>query len=66
MTISYELARSLCRLGTGSPCCRYLAAGAEGFGCLKLDPKLKAKIDARVAAGTFNAKGDNCPGKDMG
>jgi hypothetical protein len=66
MAISYELARSLCRVGTGSPCCRYLAGDAQGFKCLKLDPGAKTHIDARVAAGTFNAKGDNCPGKDMG
>ena len=50
-----------CRPGTAE-CCRYLAVGASGWLCLKLDASLRAHRDARVAAGTMRARGDNCPG----
>lgn len=43
-------------------CCRYLALGAGGWQCLKLDDAMRSLLDARVAAGTIRARGDNCPG----
>jgi hypothetical protein len=42
-------------------CCRYLVVGPGGFACAK-HTDLRAIIDKRVAAGTFRAQGDNCPG----
>lgn len=44
-------------------CCRYLTANGSGFYCAKLDIGFATIINARVEAGTFNATGDNCPGK---
>jgi hypothetical protein len=54
--------KEVCLLGTGSTCCRYLVAGASGFGCAKHDLSMALTINRRVANGTFNAVGDNCKG----
>jgi hypothetical protein len=56
-----EFTNSVCKLGSGPACCRFLALEPRGFCCLKLTA-LRPIIDKRVAAGTFNAKGDNCEG----
>lgn len=61
MTLS-SLVENTCRIGQGEACCRYLAADAKGFCCLK-HTSLKAHLDSRVATGTINARGDNCEGK---
>ena len=58
--MNYHL-RNTCKIGQAEKCCRYLTVGAEGFECAKLT-SLKPTIDARVEAGTFTAKGDNCLG----
>lgn len=50
--------RSLCRVGQGSDCCRYLAVGPTGWSCEKLTP-LAMHIDARE---DMVARGDNCEG----
>lgn len=60
--LSIEEVREVCKVGLGELCCRYLVAGTAGFECAKLS-SLKTTIDIRVAAGAFNAKGDNCEGK---
>lgn len=52
---------SVCRMGQGADCCRYLTIGPEGLECAKLTP-LKATLDQRVATGSFTARGDNCDG----
>ena len=52
---------SVCRLGAGRECCRYLLNGAGKWVCGK-HTDLAAYIDQRVTAGTFNAIGDNCDG----
>lgn len=57
-----EETKTLCRVAEGDATCRYLTMSARGWGCEKLTT-LRRVIDERVAAGTFNAKGDNCPGK---
>lgn len=44
-------------------CCRYLAMGAGGWSCEK-HSEMRAHLDARVAAGTIRATGDNCDGLD--
>lgn len=61
MSIPDEHVRSVCRLGQGADCCRYLVMG-DGFQCVKLVPSAQATIDQRVAAGAFTAQGDNCEG----
>lgn len=52
----------VCRLGQMGKCCSYFGCGTEGFECFKEVKGLKAHIDKRRAAGTMNAKGDNCVG----
>jgi|GEM_PF-2311040 len=54
----------VCRIGKGSACCRYLVM-RERFACAKDDPSLRVTIDARFAAGTLNAQGDNCSGPPL-
>lgn len=51
---------TVCKIGQGAACCRYLTCGAGGFECGKLNG-LKQAIDIRVA--TMTAKSDNCEGK---
>ena len=62
--IEKEHITAVCKPGS-SECCRYLVA-TTAFACAKLEPSLKAEMDRRVAAGTMNAKGDNCPGWNGG
>lgn len=52
---------SVCRVGKGAKCCRYLCLDEHGFCCGKLSA-LRPVIDARVAAGTMRAMGDHCSG----
>lgn len=53
---------SVCKIGKGRECCRYLVAGAGGMECAKLQKTLKLQIDRSVAVGVFTAQGDNCEG----
>src|SRR5262245_18136903 len=53
--------RTVCRIGQGADCCRYLTMSPGGWSCQKLTG-LKAELDRRVAAGTMVARGNNCPG----
>lgn len=53
---------TVCRLGAGRECCRYLMNSRGDWVCGKLDSVLARHIDRRVEAGTFNARGDNCAG----
>jgi hypothetical protein len=57
--------RAHCKPGAGAACCRYLAMGASGWGCAKLEPAMAAFIDRRVALGTMIARGDNCEGRNI-
>lgn len=65
-TITKIYVEEICKIGQGKACCRYLlmVAGRGGFSCGKLDPEFKATLDARVAAKTINAQGDNCAGNE--
>jgi hypothetical protein len=62
MKITPEYANTTCLMGEGSLCCRYLVAPPSGLSCAKLDADVSAIINARYAAGTMAARGDNCPG----
>ena len=54
-----EHAKTTCKMGQGSSCCRYLTFGVAGFTCEKLTG-LKDVIDGNAHGMT--AQGDNCPG----
>jgi len=54
--------KSLCRIGEGKLCCRWLARGGKGYFCAKLDPEIRAWIEQESAAGRVGAQGDNCDG----
>ena len=58
MTIHLQ---SVCKIGQGKTCCRYLVTGINGFQCAKLT-SLRLTLDARVEADTMTAQGDNCDG----
>lgn len=60
--IDGEKLQTVCKMGQGYACCRYITAGGGGIECAKLIPELKAQIDHRVAVGAFVARGDNCEG----
>jgi len=55
-------AKTVCKIGQGAACCRYLAMGGNGWSCEK-GSNLRYHLDARVAQGTMNARGDNCDGR---
>lgn len=57
MTINLtpEEARNGCKAGQGDKCCAYLAI-KDGFICGREEDWLKIAIDARLEAGTLNAK----------
>ena len=52
--------KDVCKPGHGADTCRYLLFGGD-WQCGKHDP-IHHTLDARVAAETMNARGDNCNG----
>lgn len=54
--------KTVCKIGQGKDCCRYLVVGANGFACIKNNKDIKKLLDDRVKANTMNAVGDNCKG----
>lgn len=56
-----EYIKTVCKIGQGEYCCRYITVGKDGFRCEK-HSQLKAVIDARVEHGQYTSKGDNCQG----
>jgi hypothetical protein len=72
--LSMDYVKGVCKIGEGAACCRYLLMGTQGFECGKHQTwqvkslagdgaeNVKALMDARVAAGTMVAQGDNCDG----
>ena len=59
LEISSEMLETVCLVGKGAECCRYIVAGADGITCAK-HTSLKLTIDARI--NKMTAKGDNCDG----
>lgn len=53
--------RSVCKVGQGHACCRYLTMAPDGWSCEKLTATGRY-LDSRVAAETIVARGDNCDG----
>ena len=56
-----EWIRTVCKIGQGHECCRYLTCGPGGFDCAK-HTELRAHLDFRVFCENITARGDNCPG----
>lgn len=51
---------NVCRPGEGAGTCAFLVFGG-GWRCAK-GSELETELRVRVAAGTINARGDNCAG----
>ena len=62
MALSKKHVNEVCKVWQGEDTCRYLSMSVPDCQCLKLTP-FRQRIDERVAAGNFSAKGDNCEGK---
>lgn len=60
--VTNDWAKTVCKVGQGHACCRYLTMGACGWSCQK-HGSFKAHIDERVRAETMTARGDNCEGR---
>ena len=60
-TIERKHVDTICKIGQGAACCRYLACGGNGFECLKHSEHMKY-LDKRAAAKDMHAQSDNCPG----
>jgi len=58
-----EWVKTVCKVGGGKDCCRYLIMACTGWSCEKKSP-LAHVIDWRVTKGTWKATGSDCPGKD--
>jgi hypothetical protein len=58
---------TVCKIGQGALCCKYLVAGTTGLECCKIDESNKAVIDKEWAVNSHNhtAQGDNCEGQDF-
>lgn len=57
-----EWAKTVCKIGHGADCCRYIAMSPKGWSCEK-HTEMKRIIDYKVAVGNMTAAGDNCEGK---
>lgn len=55
---------TVCKIGQGADCCKYLVVGNKGFECMKTDPENKNLIDTNWGA-QKSAQGDNCDGKEQ-
>lgn len=59
-----EHVKTVCKIGQGNDCCRYLVMGSQGFECVK-NTSLRSTLDSRVAMNAIVAQGDNCEGQPM-
>lgn len=55
--------RTVCKVGQGNACCRYLTMHPDGWSCEKYSG-LRAHLDMRVKRGNITARGDNCEGRE--
>jgi hypothetical protein len=58
-----EHAKTVCKIGQGGNCCRYLAMAPDGWSCEK-HSELRRYLDYRAETKTMYARSDNCEGKD--
>jgi len=54
--------KTVCKMGHGADCCRFIVADGGGIQCAKHEPVLVEQINRRIAADAFTARGDNCEG----
>jgi hypothetical protein len=57
-----EWAKTVCKVGQGRECCRYLTCGPNGWSCEK-HTALGRTLDKRVEEKSIGARGDNCLGR---
>jgi len=60
--VTDDHAKTVCKIGHGAECCRYLTMSPKGWSCERMTP-LRRLIDKRVADNQFNARGINCGGR---
>ncbi len=60
--ITNEVAETICKVGQGANCCRYLTMSSQGWSCEK-KTSLRRLLDQRVEIGAINARADNCGGR---
>jgi hypothetical protein len=53
---------TICKIGQGFNCCKYLVVGSDGFECMKINQANKKIIDSNWGA-QKSAQSDNCEGK---
>lgn len=58
-----EWATTVCKVGRGADCCRYITMAPKGWSCEK-HSALRETLDRRVANRQMKARGDNCKGRD--
>ena len=59
LSLSKERLETVCKIGEGENCCRYIVLGVEGFCCAK-NTDFKDIIDSSI--GHMTAKACNCEG----
>lgn len=57
-----EHVKTVCKIGQGAECCRYLTFSGRGWSCEKKTTG-KALFDRRVAQKLMVAQSDNCAGR---
>ena len=57
-----EVIRTVCKIGQGAACCRYLTIGGNGWSCEKLTAMGRA-IDEPDSRARMTAQSDNCEGR---
>lgn len=54
---------TVCKIGQGAACCRYVICGPNGFGCARWLSGLADQIDIRAGRGDMKAVAINCVGR---
>ena len=60
ISLDKEHLETVCKIGRGTDCCKFLAGGPEGLLCGKSIPQLKAALDIKEG---MSAQSDNCGGR---
>lgn len=56
--------KTVCKIGQGDDCCRYLGLDRKGWTCMKFKPEMKKVVDDNWSSTPHVAQGDNCDGKE--
>lgn len=60
--VDTDYAKTVCKIGQGEKCCRYLVMSPKGWSCEKLTTTAMT-LDDRVQQGKMVSAGDNCEGR---